>query len=327
LWQETATGVRLNADLGKHLDYELGWIRSIDTLARDDQSEYENVDNFLLRLNAKPADKLNLGLFALYLFGDDGRGPADAATVSTRKWLLKQFATNANLDILNVGLDGSYSPGNLFFNWDFIYQTGTIRDIIVNDTEFSGYSTADSEGDLNAWLAHIDAGYKLDKHTFTYTFWYASGDDNPRDNDYKGFLSIDVDWDDNLTIFEGLYSDDFSYFTERPYLLDKGFIMNKLAWKYQWTEKLTVGAAAMYMMTAEAIEYVDGNGRRQNQDEVGVEINAFFKYMLYKNVELSLNAGYLFAGDAMDAFEADDNKDGNADENIFGSAMRTRYTF
>jgi hypothetical protein len=325
LWSETASGINLTGSLGNNLGYEAGWIRTVDTLARDDQSEFENVDNFLLRFNFKPLDQMKLGLFGLWVLGDDDRGAADAAAVTTRNWLLKQFATNAYLNYVNLGIDGSYTPGNFFINWDFIYQVGKIKDIILDDTEFSGLSSSGSDFDLNAWLAHLDAGYKWGKHTFTYTFWYASGDDDPRDDDFKGFLAIDLDRDDNLTIFEGLYADDDSYFTERPYLLDKGFVMNKLAWDYKWTEKLTVGAAAMYMMTAEDIEYTDGRGNRQRNSDVGVEVNAYLKYMLFKNVELAVNVGYLFSGDAMDAFEAE--RDGEADENIFGSSARIRYRF
>ena len=49
--------------------------------------------------------------------------------------------------------------------------------------------------------------------------------------------------------------------------------------------------------------------------------------MLFKNVELALNAGYLFSGDAMDAFETGSDRDGDADENIFTSTARVRYKF
>jgi hypothetical protein len=109
-------------------------------------------------------------------------------------------------------------------------------------------------------------------------------------------------------------------------MLDKGFVMNKLALDYQWTEKLKVGTAAMYMLTAEDFEYIDDNGNNRNEDEIGVEINAYVKYMLFKNVECALNAGYLFTGDGMDFFEVDE-RDGNSDENIFVSSARIRYKF
>ena len=49
--------------------------------------------------------------------------------------------------------------------------------------------------------------------------------------------------------------------------------------------------------------------------------------MIFKNVELAVNAGYLFSGDAMDAFETGSQRDGSADEDIFVSGARVRYKF
>ena len=223
-------------------------------------------------------------------------------------------------------MDGSWAPGNFFINWDFIYQGGKLDDINFTDTEFSGLSSS-GDFDISAWLGHADIGYKFGKPKLTYTFWYASGDDDAGDKDFDGFLSIDVDRTDSMSIFEGGYADDVTYFTERPYMLDKGFVMNKLALDYQWTEKLRVGTAAMYMMTAEDIEYFNNNGGSESNDEIGFELNGYIKYMLFKNMELALNAGYLWSGDAMDAFEQGDDRDGSSDENIFISTARVRWKF
>ena len=140
----------------------------------------------------------------------------------------------------NIGIDGSWSLGKFFVNWDLIYQGGSLDDINFDDSEFSGKSSS-GDFDISAYMGHADIGYKFGKPKLTYTFWYASGDDNAGDDDFKGFLGIDLDRDDSLSMFEGNYADDASYFTERGYLLDKGFIMNKLALDYQWTEKLLVG--------------------------------------------------------------------------------------
>jgi hypothetical protein len=49
--------------------------------------------------------------------------------------------------------------------------------------------------------------------------------------------------------------------------------------------------------------------------------------MLWTNVEFAINAGYLWAGDALDAFETGDLRDGSSDEDIFGSSFRIRYKF
>jgi hypothetical protein len=212
-----------------------------------------------------------------------------------------------------------------------MYQGGDIDDVnyfpgIPGTDRDSGAVVASGDFDLSAYFLHADAGYKFGKAKLTYTFWYSSGDDDPTDDDFDAFLAVDVDRDDSMAIFEGNYADDVSYFTERPYMLDKGFVMNKLALDYQWTKNLKVGTAAMYMMTAEDFEYIDDNGNSRNEDEIGVEINAFVKYMLFNNVECSLNAGYLFAGDGMDFFEVD-QRDGDSDEDIFVSSARVRFKF
>jgi hypothetical protein len=83
----------------------------------------------------------------------------------------------------------------------------------------------------------------------------------------------------------------------------------------------------MYMMTAEDIEYTNATGGSESEEDIGFELNGYLKYMLYKNVEFKINAGYLWAGDAMDAFETGSDRDGSSDENIFGSSARIRYKF
>ncbi len=104
--------------------------------------------------------------------------------------------------------------------------------------------------------------------------------------------------------------------------------MAKLAWDQKATEKLKYGGALMYMLTAEDIKYTNAAGTKSfKNDEIGWEIDLYLKYMLYKNFEFAINAGYLLAGDALDAFEEDKIRDGNADEDIFMSSCRFRYKF
>jgi hypothetical protein len=328
LWEETATGLNLYGMPTDLIDFQEAWIRSVDKLSTDEaERNLENVDNILGRVNFNINPGLKIGVFGLYTWGDnDPASPADFADVDGRSWLYKQFASATKSSWYNIGIDGSWVPGKFFVNWDFIYQGGSLDDINFDDTEFSGLSSS-GDFDISAWLGHADIGYKFGKPKLTYTFWYATGDDDAGDNDFDGFLAIDTDRTDSLSMFEGGYADDASYFTERAYMLEKGFIINKLALDYQWTEKLRVGTAAMYMMTAEDIEYFNNNGGSESQDEIGFELNGYVSYMLFKNMELAVNAGYLWSGDAMDAFEVGNQKDGSADENIFVSTARVRWKF
>jgi hypothetical protein len=90
----------------------------------------------------------------------------------------------------------------------------------------------------------------------------------------------------------------------------------------------------LYMMTAEDIEYENADtGEQFKDDTIGIEIDLYFKYKLFKNVEWAVNFGYLFADDALDYAEYDsdqpgvDVRDGSSDEDIWRADMRIRYSF
>lgn len=326
LWAETAAGVIYNGQPTNAFGYQLAWMRTIDRIDRTLTPSITDNDNLLARFNFGIGDNTKIGIFSLYSWADTvgAAGPKD---VDTRSWLLKTFADQADFNIWNLGVDGGTEFGSWFIKWDLIYQGGEFDNFRLNDSEFSGVDLTRNY-DLSAYFLHADVGFKFGKSKLTGTAWYASGDGNPNDGDLEGFLAVDLDRDDNITIFEGLYTDDNIYFTERGYMLDKGFGMLKLAFDNQATEKLKWGVAAMYMITAEDITYFNAASTQQfKNDDIGIEINGNIKYMIYKNVEVALNAGFLFAGDAMDAFETDPIRNGSSDENIFASSARVRYKF
>ncbi len=331
-WCETVGAVNLYGSANS-FDYQVAWARGKETQNKfEDADDFDNdMDALFARLDFKPGEGMKTGLFALYEWNNiDEAKVGGAFTITPEDWLLKRFPANVDVDITTLGVDGSWKSGNLFINYDIMYQTGGVDQAIFTDT--NGTTYAQQDYDVDAYFLHADVGLKVGKSTFTYTFWMASGDDKASDDDFEAFLATDVDMFDGIVLFEGGWGDD-DYFTERPYMLDKGFIMNKIAWDYQATERFKYGVAALYQLTAEDIEYTDGNGTAVEEDELGLEIDAYFKYKLFKNVELAVSFGYLFAGDAMDYFEYDSGqpgvnvRDGSSDEDIWRSDMRIRYKF
>ena len=334
-WAETIMGVKLYGSVNA-VDWEAAWLRPYRDETKDPDDDVEDLDAFYGRVNFKPMDGLKMGVFAVYFTGDaDAQSPAAYGTITSQNYEIKKLKNDFDTEIFTIGTDGSWSNDSFFAKWDFIYETGSIDDANFALSYNGGY--VDNDGvagvnnedfDLDAYLLHVDLGFKMDAWKFTYTFWYASGDDDSGDDDLEGFMAVDIDRMDNICIFEGGFTDD-DYFTEKDYILDKGFIMNKLAADYKASKKLTMGAAVMYMMTAEDIEYGD-----ESDDSIGVEVDAYLKYKIYDNLEFAINAGYLFADDAMDFFERDsrddvsgDEPDGNSDEDIFISTARVRYKF
>jgi hypothetical protein len=134
---------------------------------------------------------------------------------------------------------------------------------------------------------------------------------------------VDINSEYSIVLFEGYTDDD--YFSASPYLQDKGLILNRLGYDYQVTDKLKVGAAALYLMTAEDIEYEDNNDIMRSDDSIGFELDAYASYKLFSNTEVAIQAGYLASDDAMDYYEID--SDGSADEDIYIINSRIRYKF
>jgi hypothetical protein len=328
LWNETAMGVQWYGSMDM-MDYRLAWTRGFERL-READSGGNSVDSFWGRTDFKPLEGMKLGAFLLFTHSN---GATANGSITDDAYEKRSFSqTDLDLNLWELGIDGSYktdvNSGNLFFEWDAIYQTGDIDDATFTATTLG--TTAVQDYDVSAYFLHVAAGYAWDDFKITGRFWYASGDDDETDDDLEGFFATDVDMFTGSMMLMESYDDD-NYFTERQYLLDKGMMLAKVAFDWNATDKLKVGAAGVYMLTAEDIEYLDGDGtagnKKQSEDEVGVELNGYLSYKLYQNVEFAINAGYLFAGDAMDYWEEDSIRDGSSDEDIFRSMARIRYKF
>lgn len=329
IWQETVAGVAFNSDATDTFAYTLAWMRGaeVDKTAEgsDENDNRTDLDSLLARVDIQPKGALDVGAFLLYQTYDaDGVNFGNGA-LDSRDWEVKLFGTDKSLEIFSLGLDGKAKFGSIFTNWDLIYQTGTIED--TDFTEFASGLGNSGDFDLSAYFAHFDVGMNINKFKITYTFWYASGDDDPTDDEFGAFLATDVDINQSIALFEGNYADD-NYFTERPYIADKGFIMNRLGVDFEATKKLTVGGALLYMQTAEDFEYTAAaTGGNVSSSDLGLEFDVFCSYMLYSNVEVAWNAGYLLAGDALDVYEVPSIQDGESDQDIFITSARVRYKF
>ncbi|MDD2557530.1 MAG: hypothetical protein RBR43_04675 [Desulfuromonadaceae bacterium] len=310
-WTETVTGVDYRIAVGPG-DLTLGWYRGYEVVATDRKNDFEDLDALYARYNLKPFDGTKLGLFVVYQHSD-GKGAGDGYDFDDiSHYYVKGFmldGTPADMNLYTFGVDGGWAGGNFFANWDLMYQTGDLMD----KYDFYGY------------FGHLDLGMKMGKGKLTYTFWYSSGDKDSEDRKLKAFVATDIDINSeySIVLFEGYTDDD--YFSSSPYLQDKGLILNRLGYDYQATDKLKVGLAALYLMTAEDITYVDNNGTKRSNDKIGIEVDAYASYQLFTNTEAAIQVGYLFADDAMDFYEVE--KDGSSNEDIYIISSRIRYKF
>jgi len=299
VWWETVPMVQYAGKAGD-VSYKAAWARGReDYSTTTDQDMFADNDALVLRGDMALNEGSKAGVFVVYQRASSLVAGTDSDLGAGYE--IKQFG-DADYDIYTIGTDGKVTAGDLFGNWDLIYQGGSIDNNIAVNQDISGF------------LAHVDLGINVGKTRFTYTGWYASGDDNAADDEINNFLATDVDRADSIIFFEGGYTDD-DYFTETPYILDKGLILNKIAVDSKISDKTTVGGALLYLMTAEDL----ANG----EDTLGVEIDAYVSHMLYPNVEVALNGGYLIADDGMNNFVAG----GATADDVIRVTSRIRYKF
>ena len=307
-WKETAAGV--NFKLG---NLETAWYRGYEVVSDDSASH--DLDAFYLRYDFKPVPETKIGLFGVWLTSD-GLTDSDVAALNAAgenapaisgNYLKKM--TQYDLDLYTFGIDGGMKNGDLFINWDLMLQTGKLAE----EKDFGGY------------FLHFDVGTRFDNSKLTYTFWYASGDDDGTDQDMDAFIAVDCDTKASISsvvLFEGAVED--TYFSAVPYIQDKGLILNRIGYEQSLSDKLNVGAAALYLMTAEEVEY-GGEFGQFKDDKIGVEFDLFARYKLLNHLELTVEMGYLFADDAMDYYETDN--DGKADSDLYVVNSKIRYKF
>jgi len=297
VWWETVPSVQYMGKAGD-ASYKVAWARGREFYNTSNSDDlFADNDALVARGDMTLSEGVKAGAFLLYQRASSLAAGADSAL----SYEIKGFG-DGDYDIVTIGTDGKLTAGDLFANWDLIYQGGSIDNNVSQDL------------DVSAFLIHADLGMNVGATKITYTGWYASGDDDPADDKVENFMSTDVDRADSIIFFEGGYTDD-DYFTEAPYILTYGLILNKLAVDHKLSDATTIGAAVLYLMTAEDLP----NG----EDTLGTEIDAYVSHKLYSNVEVALNAGFLAADDGMNAFTP-----GFAEpENPFRITSRIRYKF
>ena len=331
LWNETVTGIVLSGSLAEETIYSTAWVRGKERRNETAANDFKAVDGYSFRLKNKSIENTTLGAFLLYQISDaDTSDPAGYGDITSAKYGLKQFG-DVNFEIFSLGLEGSHSvpldSSTAFVKWDVIYQGGNVSNanFITDDFEpdRAGKTSASTNFDLSTYFVNLSFGLEEGGTKYTYTIWYTSGDDNPDDNNMDAFLATDIDRTESIVFFEGGYSGGQN--STRSYLLDKGIIMNRLGIDHKASAKLTVGGAAIHFLTAEDISYNDDNGAARASSDLGVEFDVYASYMMYPNLELAVNAGYLISDDAMDFYDI--KRDGNADNDIFRTGARLRYKF
>jgi hypothetical protein len=269
VWSDNAAGVKWSRKTG-HFAYSLGWWRTdwVPTSGAAGADDNQNGELYAADVTYV-ADNGN-ALNGFVIFRDQGEDVSFGTVDVTRDseiWL---------------GLSGKGSWGNLSAMATGVYLTGEVKTDSVTD-----------ELDRSAYLLHAQADYKMDKLTFTLGGLYASGDDDPTDDDLENFDHIDISTAvlGSVVIFDN-FADDNSP-SQAFYVFDQGYKIIYLGAKYALNDKTDVWGKYFWHNTAE--------DNLLGDDEIGHEFVVGASYKIMKGVTAAINAGYLVAGDALDS--------------------------
>ena len=278
VWTETAAGLTYHSTFSGWKTMG-GWYRGKD---KNTTSNIGDNDYFVIKMDNKLTKSTTLGFFGIY---------TDLDKEDT------SLGDEYDGDYYYLGLTGKYNKGELFSNFDFIYQGG---DIDFDDT-------AIKDLDRSAWLGNLTVGFKVsDNFKISGNILYVSGDDNPNDSDAENFDAIDADVFIGTIIFkDSIMADCDRFISDAPYIMDKGLINYAIQSEYQINGKNHLRAAVRYLMTAEDLELKPN----EKDDDLGYEFDLWYTYKLNKHVQLKIDAAYLIAGDGADHLAASDNYD------------------
>jgi len=294
LWNDNAAGVKLSSSQAG-VDYSFGvWLDDVANKGKGGATKDQNA----VVLTAEGKYKFNdtSGASAFYFHRDGGEGKtALKGTAETYEDSENWFGLTYGTKWKNFSIDATA-----------IYLTGTID----ATTAFENGAT---ELDRKAYLANLEGTCKLEKTTLKLGWLYASGDDDPNDNDVENFEDIDASSSPfgSVVLFSS-YADD-NYFMGTPYLRDRGLNVVYLHGAYKLNAKSTVGAGYIFANTATEVI---------NETDLGHEFIARYQYNVSKNLSARIAAGYLVGGGAWDELSATGQGD-----NVIRTDASIRFKF
>jgi hypothetical protein len=301
-------------------------------------------DGMGVTMGLRPVDPLTIGLiWSKYYEGDDFNADDDDLYAVTAALKIATLTVGGELVYMNMNeypvgtieqhradfywlgayLDGKLGPVNV--NLDFIYDTGEVETRLpgVRDVDYSG------------WIARAYVDFPWEKFNFGAKFLYATGSDTeetsptglPGSLTSLGTPTTDVDgWVIPPTSEAfGAFGESIIVYGSWVDSSDQGMFhptgtqVGRGSPGGTWFASLYGAAKIMpEWKTTFAAYYIgdttdNGNtfgtarevtGRPEDEDFIGIEVNWINEFQIYKNLKYTIGFGWLFAGDAMDHFDA-----------------------
>lgn len=308
IWSETAAGLTYFKAMAS-VDIGIGWLRGKSGTANNVGFSGGNFNDDLgyltLGYDLSQGNRVALVLAAM--------------RQSTYKTTPDSYSFANNVQY--VGVTDKFAAGALSASVTAIYQGGSV--------DLSTPTPQDLK--RRAYLANATVSWKPSaNHKITLAYLFASGDENAADDKINNYTVVDVDMNHGVVIFEGQATE--VYTTDTPYWLDKGLNMPSIRYDYQPSKSLVLSGLYSYISTDKKTQRIGAaaknpalgpNGKTYGT-EIGSELDLIVKYNMWKGLEALFGVGYLWAGDALDAYT---NNGAEKAKNILKSQLNLRFRF
>jgi len=207
--------------------------------------------------------------------------------------------SNASLKFQNISLHGNGTAGNFGYKFEADFQFGSIGD-------------GHAEADFGGWAVALAGNYKMDKLNLRGMFAYGTGDDE-----------AGGDIDEFQTLVGGIQHYTFVYdyragtaatdaalsgLSGRAGTGIANTTVYNLGLDYQWNKDIKSKFDAYYLRASES--------RHGGDKDIGIELDAQLSYQLAKNLNYTINAGFLFTGDFYKDLYGVDSKNATVVNNV-----------
>jgi hypothetical protein len=241
----------------------------------------DDIDFFALFAVFKLAEGMTIQPWTSYAYSDEGG-------VVWRNAFAAMGNSEGNIDAQRIGFDYNWNTDMWGLYAGGIYLFGSLG------------KNAAVDWDLNAYLFDIGGHYNLSAGDIHATFFYASGDDSPNDNDWEQFAVFEGQshyWAEIMGL--GLFDNQASRNSSSNNAIGNIWAAN-LGVTWTFAEKHKITADLWYASLVEKTGVFPGaypNGDTFADEYLGTEIDLRYTYPIFEGMNLDIVGAYLFAGD------------------------------
>ena len=278
LFDDDFSGLQVNYK-GEMFEIPFMWVKAYEGTNYSGNAKDANdldADYYAISPKFTVGGMFNLNPYFLYIYSKDASG-----------WLGEADADKLDSWYLGMDADMDFEIASVWAT--FIYQGGSLD-----------YVDADGD-DVSAWLAAAGASFDVGMFDIHTQGFYATGDDDPNDDDIDQFTppqGRSYYWSEIMGY--GIF--DFQTSNNSPadgisnvWALNLGATVKPM-------DKLKVSLDVWYAALAEDIMTLNGD----KEDSLGTEVDLVITYEIVQNLNLDLVGAYLFAGDATTMNDPDD---------------------